>query len=319
MTRQNERRPGPPTSGRQHERTGLGIAAIATAAALWAIAAVVASDLFDAGVPPIELAEARSIVAALGFIALAHARRGVAPRPISLGSVGRLHLIALGLSIALVNAAYYLAIDRLPVAVAVVLQYTAPAMVVAYTAVTARRIPSREIIVAVFAAIVGVVLVAELPGGELGTLDFLGIAFGLCSAVLFATYTLLSEPAGMTWGAIGAMRRAFIVAAVAWVVFQIPRGWPAELFDQGNLLQVVYVGVFGTLMPFLLYVWAIGIVRTDRATIAATLEPVLAAVVAWVWLGQGLSVMQIAGGLLVIGAVAMLQLRRTRPLIAPEP
>jgi drug/metabolite transporter (DMT)-like permease len=115
------------------------------------------------------------------------------------------------------------------------------------------------------------------------------------------------------------MRRAFLVAAAAWVVFQIPRGWPAELFDPGNVLQVLYVGVFGTLTPFLLYVWAIEIVRPDGATIAATLEPVLAAIVAWVWLGQDLSPMQIAGGLLVIGAVAVLQLRRTRPVLAPEP
>jgi DME family drug/metabolite transporter len=315
MTRQDERRP----DDRVRAATGLGIAAIATAAALWAIAAAIASDLFDAGVPPVELAEARSVVAALGFMALTVVRRGTAPRPPPKRRIHAFHLIALGLSIALVNAAYYLALDRLPVAVAIVLQYTAPAMVVAYTAVSARRRPSRELIVAVVAAVVGVILVAEVPGGDLGTLDALGVVFGLCSAVLFATYTLLSEPAGMAWGPIDAMRRAFIVASAAWVVFQIPRGWPAELFDPGNIVQVVYVGLFGTLTPFLLYVWAIGIVRPDRATIAATLEPVLAAIVAWVWLGQELSVMQVGGGLLVIGAVALLQLRRTRPVLAPEP
>jgi drug/metabolite transporter, DME family len=314
VTRQYERRPGHGVRA----ATGLGIAAIAGAAALWAIAAAVASDLFDKGVAPVELAEARSVVAAVGFSVLSLGRRSAAPRRAS-GGIRPLHLVALGLSIALVNAAYYLAIDRLPVAVAIVLQYTAPAMVVAYTAVSARRRPSKEIVLAVTAAVVGVVLVAEVPGGDLGTLDALGIVFGLCSGVLFATYSLLSDAAGRAWGPIEAMRRAFLVAAAAWVVFQIPRGWPAELFDPGNVLQVLYVGLFGTLTPFLLYVWAIGIVRPDRATIAATLEPVLAAIVAWVWLGQELSAMQIGGGLLVIGAVALLQIRRTRPVLAPEP
>lgn len=265
-----------------------------------------------------ELAEARSVVAALGFIALAAIRREP-PRPDRVGRLHPLHLIALGTSIALVNAVYYLAIDRLPVAVAIVLQYTAPALVVAYTALSTRRRPSKEIVLAVVAAIVGVVLVAEVPGGDLGSLDALGILFGLLSAVFFATYTLLSEPAGRVWGPIEAMRRAFIVASVAWVLFQIPRGWPAELFDPDNIAQVIYVGVFGTLTPFLLYVWAIGIVRPDRATIAATLEPVLAALVAWIWLGQELSVMQITGGLLVIAAVALMQLRGPKPVIAPEP
>jgi drug/metabolite transporter (DMT)-like permease len=317
MTRQYER--GANAVRARLRGPALGIAAIGAAAALWAIAAAVASDLFDEGVPPVELAEARSVIAALGFVVLAAIRHPPATRRDRARRVHPLHLIALGLSIALVNAAYYLAIDRLPVAIAIVLQYTAPAMVVAYTAVVSRRTPSKEIVIAVVAAVVGVVLVAEVPGGDLGTLDTLGIAFGLCSAVLFATYTLLSEPAGKMWGPIEAMRRAFIVASVAWVLFQIPRGWPQELFDLDNLAQVIYVGLFGTLAPFLLYVWAIGIVRPDRATIAATLEPVLAAVVAWVWLGQDLSLMQIAGGVLVIAAVALLQLRGTRPVIAPEP
>ncbi|MGH2787673.1 MAG: EamA family transporter [Actinomycetota bacterium] len=306
-------------AGRRPPAAGLGLAAIAGAAALWAVAAAVASDLFDAGVPPVELAAARSVIAALGLGAIALARRRTGGPRTGSGAVGLPHLIALGLSIALVNAAYYLAIDRLAVAVAIVLQYTAPALVVTYTALSARRAPSLEILAAVAAAVAGVVLVAEVFGGDLGTLDGLGIVFGLCSAVLFATYTLLSEPAGTAWGPIDAMFRAFVVAAIAWVLFQIPRGMPDELLDPANIPRVVFVGLFGTLAPFLLYVWAIQVVRPERATIAATLEPVLAAIIAWVWLGQELSAMQISGGLLVIAAVALLQLRRKRPLVAPEP
>lgn len=105
-----------------------GLAAIAVAAGLWALGATVASDLFASGVSPLELAEARALVATVG-LALALLpqswRRPRAPLP-------RLKLLAFGLSLALVNLTYYVAIDRLAVAVAIVLEYTAPVLVVAW-------------------------------------------------------------------------------------------------------------------------------------------------------------------------------------------
>jgi DME family drug/metabolite transporter len=82
---------------------------------------------------------------------------------------------------------------------------------------------------------------------------------------------------------------------------------------------VLFVGLAGTLSPFLLYVWGIRRVRAERATIAATLEPVLAALFAWVLLDQSLGPMQISGGVLVCAAVVLLQTRRREPVRAPEP
>jgi drug/metabolite transporter (DMT)-like permease len=289
----------------------LAIAAVAAAAALWAAAAIVARNLFRSGVDPLELAEARAVTAVAGFALLWIARHGERPRPARPRTI-----IALGLSIALVNAAYYLAIDHLDVAVAIVLQYTAPALVVLWTAATLRRKPAPEILTALIAAVIGVVLVVELPLGGVGRLDTIGLLFGLASAALFAAYTLLGERAEQAYGPAGAMVRAFAVATVFWIAFQIPRGWPAELFRAANVPEVAFVGVAGTLTPFLLYVWAVRHLRAERTTIVATLEPVLAALFAWVFLDEALSPMQIGGGALVIAAIAVLQIRR-KPAVAP--
>ena len=293
-----------------------GLAAIAAAAALWAIAAIVARDLFEAGVPPLELAEARAIIAATGFVLLSLGRRPIVGTPHRRTLV---LTVGLGLAIALVNGTHYLAIDRLSVAVAVVLQYTAPALVMAWAALVARRVPSPEVLAALVAAVAGVIFVVELPLGGVGDLDGLGVAFGLASAVLFATYSLVSESLSGIYGALGAMSRAFVVAGAFWVLYQIPFGWPGELFEPSNLLGVLFVGLAGTLSPFLLYVWGIRRVRAERATIAATLEPVLATVFAWVFLGQALGPLQILGGVLVCAAVVLLQARRRAPVRAPEP
>jgi drug/metabolite transporter (DMT)-like permease len=298
--------------GRPQKNALLGTLAVVAAGALWAIAATVARDLFEAGVEPLELAAARSLIAAasLSFVTSNWARTE-RTRPWL--------VVSLGLAIALVNAAYYIAIDHLAVAVAIVLQYTGPAMLVGWMALRTRSAPSPEILLAVAAALAGVVLVSELPRGNLEALDLVGIGAGLASAVLFAGYTLLSEHAGKVYGPLGALRRAFTAASVFWVLLQVFRGWPAELFEASNVGRVIFVGVMGTLAPFSLYLWGVGHIKAERASIVATSEPVLAALFAWLLLGQGLSLMQICGGLLVIAAIVALEASGHAKAISPEP
>lgn len=294
-----------------HSAGYLPLAAIALAALLWAVAATVARDLFDSGVPPIQLVEARAILSALGLALLPAAWRGSkAPERGALGWA-----VALGVSIALVNAAYYSAISRLAVAVAIVLQYLGPGVVVAWSAFTRRRRPTNDVLIAVTVAFIGIVFVSELPAGDLGAIDAIGLLAGLASAVLFAAYTVQSERAARTYGPVGALLRAFGAASLLWILYQAPQGWPAPLFEPDNIGKVLFVGLAGTLVPFLLYIWAVERIRAERAVIAATLEPLFAGIVAWLWLGQVLSVLQIAGGALILGAVVYLQLGARR--IAP--
>lgn len=279
--------------------------AIGLAALLWAVAAAVARDLFDDGVPPIQLVEARAVISAAGLALVPAAWASRGDRHAAPGWI----VVALGMSIALVNAAYYTAISRLAVAVAIVLQYLGPGMVVAWTAFTTRKRPSSDVSVAVVVAFVGVVFVSEVAGGDLGAVDLIGVGSGLASAIFFAAYTLQSEKAAARYGPIGAVFRAFAAASVFWVIYQAPQGWPSALSESDNIGRVLFVGIAGTLAPFLLYVWAVGRIRSERAVIAATLEPLFAGIVAWLWLEQVLSLLQIAGGIAILTAVMWLQLR----------
>jgi DME family drug/metabolite transporter len=294
---------------------GLGLLAVIAAAACWGIAATVAKDLFDAGVDPIELAQARSYIAAVGFSLLPGAWSG----GLGLDRTTAPAVIGLGLSIPAVNGVYYLAIQRLAVAVALVLEYSAPVLVVAWTAVRTRTFPRPLLLGTLAAAVVGVVFVSELPAGDIGRLDTVGLLLGLAAAVFFATYTLLNEATGTRFGPIPAMARAFTVAAASWLVYQIPRGFPEDLVAAENVLRVLFIGIGGTLVPFLLFIWGVSKVKSEKAAIAATIEPPLAGVIAWLWLGETLSLMQVGGGLLILAAVAALQLERARPVLAPEP
>ena len=294
-----------------------GLLAVAAAAALWAVAAAVARSLFDDGVEPLQLVQARAFVSAAGLALVPAAWRG-GGRETERGRIAT--VIALGLAIALVNGFYYVAIQRLAVAVALVLQYTGPALVVAWVSVKARRLPSREIALSLAGAIVGVVLVSQLLEGNIGSLDVVGILCGVGAAVMFATYTLVSEKAGQAYGVMGALFRGFVAASIAWLIFQIPQGWPSTLTDNGHLPRVIFVGAAGTLAPFLLYLWGVQQIQAQRAVIAATLEPVIAGAIAWIWLDQILTPLQLIGGIVIIVSIASLQMHRPQPAApAPEP
>jgi len=282
---------------------------VVAAAACWAMAAVLAKHVFDRGVPPIRLAEARVAVAVAVLAPLLVWRRPRLLRP----PPGTLPLLAgFGACVAAVNLSYYLAIDHLPVGVAVSLQYTGPAMVLAVSALAgrgARTPPGRVAWVAAAMTLAGAVLVSRALEG-LGGLDVPGVAAGLASAVTFAAYLLTAELAGsrgahpattLLWG--------FLSSVAIWSLVAPWWSWPVEaLRDPGVALAVAGVGLVGTLLPFALAVGAVRVISAASAGIAATSEPVFAAAFAWVLLDQRLAPPQLAGGALVVAGVVLAQL-----------
>ena len=287
---------------------------VVAAGACWALAAVLASYAFDRGVPPVRLAEARVAVALVALAPFLAWRRPDLLRP----PPGTWPVLAtFGACVAAVNLSYYLAIDRLPVGVAVALQYTGPAILMAATVLLLRDRaggdPGRLAWTAAGLTLAGAVLVSRALEG-LGALELPGLAAGLASAVLFAAYLLAAERAGrrgvepattLLWG--------FLVAVAIWAVAVPWWSWPlAALGDPGVAVAVLGVGLVGTLLPFALAVGAVRVISAATAGIAATAEPVFAAGLAWLLLGQHLTPGQLAGGALVVAGVVLAQLAAAR-------
>jgi drug/metabolite transporter (DMT)-like permease len=292
---------------------------VVLAGACWALAAVMASYAFGRGLPPVRLAEARVAVALVALAPYLAWRRPELLRP----PPGTWPVLAVfGACVAAVNLSYYLAIDRLPVGVAVALQYTGPAMLMAATALLLRgraaggpagADPGRLAWTAAGLTLAGAVLVSRALEG-LDELDPAGLAAGLASALLFAAYLLAAEQAGrrgaepattLVWG--------FLVAVAIWALAVPWWSWPlAALGDPRVAAAVLGVGLVGTLLPFALAVGAVRVISAATAGIAATSEPVFAAAFAWLLLGQHLGPAQLAGGALVVAGVVLAQLAAAR-------
>ena len=177
---------------------------VVLAGACWALAAVLAKYAFERGVPPVRLAEARVAVALVALAPfLAWRRPGLLRPPPGTWPA----LAGFGACVAAVNLTYYLAIDHLPVGVAVALQYTGPAILLATTTLLLRGTraaslgrrsaggPGGLAWAAAGLSLAGAELVSRALEG-LGALDLPGLAAGLASAVLFAAYLLSAELAG---------------------------------------------------------------------------------------------------------------------------
>jgi drug/metabolite transporter (DMT)-like permease len=287
-----------------HRSPRLGYALAAIAAALWGLNGSLARFLLDDGVSSARLAELRSVVTAAVLLAVLVAVRRPALR-VQRADLPRYVLLGLA-GLALNTILYFVAIDRLQIGVALVLQYLAPLWVLLWLRVAHRRRLPPGVWAAAALSLVGCVFVvrAYRPGG----LDLGGVAAAVGSGLAYATYLFTSERAGHRHGPETTLLYGFAVASILWLAVEPAWSFPFARFDSArNLALGLYVAVLGTLVPFACIIGAVRHVPASRAAVVATLEPVLAALFAWVIHGEALSAVQLAGGGAVVAAVVWIQ------------
>jgi drug/metabolite transporter (DMT)-like permease len=257
--------------------------------------------------PAARLAELRSLGT---FAALAAGVAIASPAlfKIRKRDVGRFTVFGV-VGLAGVNVLYFAAIARLHLGVALTIQYLGPLLLLLYLKVGHRRKLPRALWGAAGLAAVGCFFVvgAYNPGG----LDGLGIAAAFGAAITFAVYLFSSEQAGQRYPAATTLVWGFGLSTLFWLIIQPIWTFPLDALSSGrNAAYAAYVVIGGTLIPFACMITAVRHLPAARAAVIATLEPVLGAVLAWPILGQALSPEQIAGGLVVVGAIVWVQAQR---------
>jgi drug/metabolite transporter (DMT)-like permease len=287
--------------------TGLGYLLAATAAALWALNGSLARFLLDDGVSALRLAQLRSLLSWVLLVAVVAAAR---PNLLRVRRADVPQLAFLGIAgLAAVHATYFLAIGRLEIGAALTIQYLGPLLILVWLRVVHGRHLRRGLWAAAALSLTGSFLVVRAY--DVRSLDALGVAAAVAAAVAFAVYLVASERAGRRHHPITTLAWGFGFASLFWAIVQPPWWFPFDRFGSlGNVLLGLGVAVIGTLLPFLCMVAAVRHIPSPRAAVVATLEPVLAAVIAYFVHDQALAPAQIAGGLVVVAAVVWVQLQR---------
>jgi drug/metabolite transporter (DMT)-like permease len=303
-------------------RPALGYGLVVAAVLLWSVNATMAKIVVDSGgLTPLRLAEIRGTGAALllfGGVAI------FAPRTLRVTRRELGYLAIFGIcGLAFVHFFYFTAITHLDIGIALVIQYLAPVLVALWARFFVHEPVRRRLWVALALALAGLMLVAQIWSGG-GTLDGVGVAAALAGAFAYALYILMAEHSVrggrdvfslLAWG--------FLFAALFWAVVQPWWSFPGGVLtgdasllgrlDDYSLpgwLLILYIVVLGTVVPFIFMITALRHIPATRATVVAMVEPVLAGVVAYAWLGEEISAEQIAGGVLVLAAIVLAQTAR---------
>jgi drug/metabolite transporter (DMT)-like permease len=300
-------------------RPVIGYSMVFVAATLFGINGAVAKVALASGLSSLRLTEVRSTGACIGLVLIAlarnprslRARRAELPRLALFGVVG----------VAFVQLFYFLAIHRLPVGISLLIQYIGPVLVAIWARTFGHEHVRRRIWAALALSLTGLALMVRLWNGV--TLDGLGVTFALIAAFVYATYLLLAEREVAGRDAISLLAWGFFFATLFWTITQpwwsFPTGALARRVSlEGHLASwhlpvwalVLWVIVLGSIAPFTLIVGALRHVSATRVGIAAMLEPVVATVVAWVWLRETLAPAQLAGAAVVLGGIALAQSAR---------
>jgi len=285
----------------------VGYALAAAAATMWSLNGSLARYLLDDGVSALRLAQLRSL---LSFALLAGAVAIVRPQLLRIEREDVPRLAFLGIAgLALVHATYFIAIDRLQIGVALTIQYLGPLLLLLWLRIFHKRELRAGLWGAAALSAGGCFLVVR--GYDVDALDALGVLAALAAAVTFAVYLVGSERAGRRHSPVTTLVWAFGFASLFWAVVQPLWAFPDESFSSlRNVSLGLGVAVIGTLLPFVCMVAALRHIPAPRAAVVATLEPVLAAIIAWGLHEEALAAPQIAGGLLVVAAVIWVQMQR---------
>lgn len=304
-----------------------GLALVVTAALFFGVNAGVSRIPVEAGLPVSTFTTVRATAAFLVFLAIAIVFDRSALRP----PRGRDRLLILGLGVigvAFVQWTYNIAIVRLPIGIALLLEYLAPVLVVLWARFVQKQEVRRVMWLAIGLVLVGLALVAQIASGL--AFDGVGMLAGLGAAVCFAVYFLVGEHGVRETDPVRVMVWAFVFAALAMNVVS-PVWTTPDLTQPANLLgaldayevplwaAVAWVVVLGTLTPFFLELSALQFLPATVVTMVATLEPVGAAALGWAWFGESLDALQVFGGLLVVAGIALAQAARPAvPTTVPE-
>ncbi|QFR92457.1 EamA family transporter [Streptomyces tsukubensis] len=308
-------------SGAQRGRgVGLGLALVSAFA--FGGSGVAAKPLIEAGLAPLQVVWLRVAGAALVMLPVAWRHRSlVARRPALIVGYGLL-------AVAGVQACYFAALSRIPVGVALLVEYLAPALVLGWVAFVQRRPVTRAAAVGVVLAVGGLACVVEVWAG-LG-FDPLGLALALGAACCQVGYFVLSDQ-GSDAGddaphPLGVIAHGLLLGALVLTVIARPweMDWPllkgsAEMNGTPvpALLLLAWIVLLATVLAYVTGVLSVRRLSPQVAGVVACLEAVIATVLAWVMLGEHLSAPQIAGGGVVLLGAFIAQ--SSKPVSPPVP
>ncbi|MBP3224097.1 MAG: EamA family transporter [Campylobacter sp.] len=200
---------------------------------------------------------------------------------------------------------YFYSIELSNAAVATVIQYTAPAMILAIVCITEARLPKINEFISLILAILGVVILAT--HGDLGSLVISqkALIFCLLSAACVCVYNLAPKKLNQKYPVVLNLGWGMVLGGV--VLGVVLGVWNlAGVSDTSGVLAFLGVVFFGTVLAFSFYMVGVKLIGAPKASLIAAIEPVSAAFFAHFWLGTKFVFLDFVGFVLILSCIFLL-------------
>ncbi|MGQ4512739.1 EamA family transporter [Streptomyces sp. DW26H14] len=292
------------TQGSHPRGRGAGLGLALVSAVSFGGSGVAAKPLIEAGLDPLHVVWLRVAGAALVMLPVAVRHRALPrQRPALLAGYGLF-------AVAGVQACYFAAISRIPVGVALLIEYLAPALVLLWVRFVQRRPVTRSAAVGVVLAVAGLACVVEVWSGL--SFDPVGLLLALGAACCQVAYFVLSDHGSRDSEAadpLGVIAYGLLVGALVLTVVARPWGMRWQVLGGSTrmdgtpvaaVLLLCWIVLIATVVAYMTGVVSVRRLSPQVAVVVACLEAVVATVLAWVLLGEHLSGPQVAGGFVVL-------------------
>lgn len=286
-------------------------------ASLWGIIGIFVNDLSASGFSSLEIVTLRVITAALILVVYLLL---INPKLLVIKLKDFPLFVGTGiLSIVFFNWCYFTAIQEVSLSIAVMLLYTGPAFVVLLSRIFFKEPLNRKKIIALCLTLTGCILVVRLyPFSDL-TISVFGILIGLGSGLGYALYSIFGKVALKRYSSLTIITYTFVFASVA--LFPVS-GFSMDmaLLASGDTWwSIIGLGLLPTALAYLLYTKGLSMIESGRASITATVEPLVATAIGVYLYNEVLTSPQLFGFLFIIGAVVLIQWKRKKAEAAARP
>ncbi len=294
----------------------VGYALVALAAACAAANGVVARLVIDAGVTPRELSALRIYGAAIALLL------AVVPHVRGLRGGDVLQLVAFAfVGLVLGQGMYFQAISRVDIAVVLMIVFTAPLVVAIYERVLHDESLPRHAYGAMIVA-VGGLAVAILGAGGIGAISLLGLVLAVLTMIAYVATVIMAARLQTTLPPLARTGAALVVASLMWAVIVPPWLLPYDLLGETTTLDgrfgfslpvwvgALFIVVVGSVLVYTCFFAGTSRIGPGASSVVGMAEPILGAVLAWVFLAQSLSPLQALGIAAAIGGIVVVERAR---------
>ena len=292
--------------------TTLGLLIAVVAAASFGLSGALIKPVLEAGWSPAAAVTVRVLIG--GAVLAPFAIVALKGRWIALWYARSRILLMAIIGVAGTQFVYFAAVERIPVGIAILLEYMAPLLLVAFAWVTTRRMPKVVVLIGSVVALGGLILVVSPEGS--GSLDPIGIIFGACAAVGAAVYYVVAARTSEGLPAVALAASGLLIGGiilglvglVGIVPFEMPMVDVLVLgFVAPWWVPLLVVGVVATGIAYSTSIMASEMLGSRLASFVGLLEVVSAAIYAWLLIGENLSIMQFIGGALILAGIAFVR------------